>query len=78
MSQIKKAQARAPQQHLEELKVQLREALYLDLDDYGLVEQQGGEFTSTFPPPPTVTLALWNAPAAVTMIRNAIAPSSRK
>ncbi|HEY8118926.1 MAG TPA: EAL domain-containing protein [Methylophilaceae bacterium] len=34
--------------HIEELKAQLHEALYLDLDDYGLDEQAGGEFTSTF------------------------------
>ena len=48
MSQTRKSQTRAPQQHLEALKAQLREALYLDLDDYGLEEQQGGEFTSIF------------------------------
>lgn len=36
------------QPHLELLKHQLREALYLDLDDYGLEEQQSGEFSSTF------------------------------
>jgi EAL domain-containing protein (putative c-di-GMP-specific phosphodiesterase class I) len=48
MSQTKKLRPRAPQQHLEDLKAQLREALYLDLDDYGLEEQQSGEFTSTF------------------------------
>lgn len=48
MPQIKKSPPRAPQQHIEELKAQLREALYLDLDDYELEEQQSGEFTSTF------------------------------
>lgn len=34
--------------HVEQLKSQLREALYLDFDDFGLEEQEGGEFSSTF------------------------------
>jgi EAL domain-containing protein (putative c-di-GMP-specific phosphodiesterase class I) len=34
--------------HLEQLRLQLKEALLLDLDDYGLVEQSSGEFNSTF------------------------------
>ncbi|MCB5185087.1 EAL domain-containing protein [Methylobacillus gramineus] len=34
--------------HIEQLKIQLRESLYLDLDEYGLEEQQSGEFNSTF------------------------------
>jgi EAL domain-containing protein (putative c-di-GMP-specific phosphodiesterase class I) len=34
--------------HIEQLKLQLQEALYLDLDDFGLEEQECGEFTSTF------------------------------
>ena len=34
--------------HVEQLRLQLREALLLDLDDYGLVEQSTGEFNSTF------------------------------
>ncbi|MCB5186686.1 EAL domain-containing protein [Methylobacillus caricis] len=34
--------------HIEQLKTQLRESLYLDLDEYGLEEQQSGEFNSTF------------------------------
>lgn len=34
--------------HIEQLKSQLHEALYLDLDDFGLEEQEGGEFISTF------------------------------
>ena len=42
------SQRKPPHPHIEELKASLREALYLDLDDYGLDEQQGGEFTSTF------------------------------
>lgn len=33
---------------IETLKAQLREALFLDLDDYGLSEQNQGEFSSTF------------------------------
>lgn len=34
--------------HVEQLRLQLKEALLLDLDDYGLVEQSSGEFNSTF------------------------------
>lgn len=34
--------------HLEALRAQLREALFLDLDDYGLEEPEGGLFTSRF------------------------------
>jgi EAL domain-containing protein (putative c-di-GMP-specific phosphodiesterase class I) len=34
--------------HVEQLRLQLKEALQLDLDDYGLVEQSTGEFNSTF------------------------------
>jgi EAL domain-containing protein (putative c-di-GMP-specific phosphodiesterase class I) len=34
--------------HIEQLRLQLKEALQLDLDDYGLVEQSTGEFNSTF------------------------------
>lgn len=34
--------------HVEQLRLQLKEALLLDLDDYGLVEQSTGEFNSTF------------------------------
>lgn len=34
--------------HIEQLRLQLKEALLLDLDDYGLVEQSTGEFNSTF------------------------------
>jgi len=37
-----------PHLNIDELKTQLHEALYLDLDDYGLSEQKGGEFTSIF------------------------------
>lgn len=34
--------------HVEQVRLQLKEALLLDLDDYGLVEQSTGEFNSTF------------------------------
>jgi EAL domain-containing protein (putative c-di-GMP-specific phosphodiesterase class I) len=34
--------------NIDELKAQLHEALFLDLDDYGLTEQNGGEFSSQF------------------------------
>lgn len=34
--------------HVEQLRLQLKESLRLDLDDYGLVEQSTGEFNSTF------------------------------
>lgn len=34
--------------HIEQLRLQLKQALLLDLDDYGLAEQSTGEFNSTF------------------------------
>ncbi|MDZ4099041.1 MAG: EAL domain-containing protein [Methylophilaceae bacterium] len=34
--------------HVQTLKEQLQEALYLDLDEYGLDEPEDGEFTSSF------------------------------
>jgi EAL domain-containing protein (putative c-di-GMP-specific phosphodiesterase class I) len=34
--------------HVEQLRLELKETLQLDLDDYGLVEQSTGEFNSTF------------------------------
>ena len=36
------------QSHIEQLKLQLREALFLDLDDFGLEEQESNEFTACF------------------------------
>jgi EAL domain-containing protein (putative c-di-GMP-specific phosphodiesterase class I) len=36
------------QLHIEQLKNQLKDALYLDLDDFGLEEQAAGEFASTY------------------------------
>ncbi len=34
--------------HVEKLRLQLKDALLLDLDEYGLAEQSSGEFNSTF------------------------------
>lgn len=34
--------------YVEQLRLQLKEALQLNLDDYGLVDQSSGEFNSTF------------------------------
>jgi len=34
--------------HVEQLRLQLKESLLIDLDDYGLAEQSTGEFNSTF------------------------------
>ena len=34
--------------HIEQLRLQLKESLFLDLDEYGLAEQSTGEFNSTF------------------------------
>jgi len=34
--------------HVEQLRLQLKDALFLDLDEYGLAEQSSGEFNSTF------------------------------
>jgi EAL domain-containing protein (putative c-di-GMP-specific phosphodiesterase class I) len=34
--------------HVERLRLQLKQSLHLDLDDYGLAEQSTGEFNSTF------------------------------
>jgi len=34
--------------HVEQLRLQLKESLQLDLDEYGLAEQSTGEFNSTF------------------------------
>lgn len=34
--------------HVEQLRLQLKEALFLELEDYGLAEQSTGEFNSTF------------------------------
>jgi EAL domain-containing protein (putative c-di-GMP-specific phosphodiesterase class I) len=43
MAEIKIATA-----HIEQLRLQLKESLFLDLDEYGLAEQSTGEFNSTF------------------------------
>jgi EAL domain-containing protein (putative c-di-GMP-specific phosphodiesterase class I) len=34
--------------HVEQLRLQLKESLFLDLDEYGLAEQSTGEFNSTY------------------------------
>ena len=34
--------------HVEQLRLQLKESLFLDLEEYGLAEQSTGEFNSTF------------------------------
>ncbi|MES2499211.1 MAG: EAL domain-containing protein [Pseudomonadota bacterium] len=34
--------------HVEQLRLQLKESLFLELDEYGLAEQSTGEFNSTF------------------------------
>ena len=34
--------------HIEQLRLQLKESLFLELDEYGLAEQSTGEFNSTF------------------------------
>jgi EAL domain-containing protein (putative c-di-GMP-specific phosphodiesterase class I) len=47
MTQSKK-QPKVTPAHVEQLRLELKEALLLDLDDYGLAEQSTGEFNSTF------------------------------
>jgi EAL domain-containing protein (putative c-di-GMP-specific phosphodiesterase class I) len=42
------AEVKVAAPHVEQLRLQLKESLLLDLDDYGLVEQSSGEFNSTF------------------------------
>lgn len=37
-----------PNSHVEQLRLQLKDSLLLDLDEYGLAEQSTGEFNSTF------------------------------
>jgi EAL domain-containing protein (putative c-di-GMP-specific phosphodiesterase class I) len=37
-----------PNAHVEQLRLQLKDSLLLDLDEYGLAEQSTGEFNSTF------------------------------
>ncbi|MGZ8252912.1 MAG: EAL domain-containing protein [Methylophilaceae bacterium] len=41
-------QANIAATHIEQLRLQLKESLLLDLDDYGLAEQSTGEFNSTY------------------------------
>ncbi len=42
------AELKSTASHVEQLRLQLKESLFLDLDDYGLAEQSTGEFNSTF------------------------------
>ena len=42
------AKLKAVAPHVERLRLQLKQSLHLDLDDYGLAEQSTGEFNSTF------------------------------
>lgn len=42
------AQLKIATPHVEQLRLQLKQSLRLDLDDYGLVEQSTGEFNSTY------------------------------
>ncbi len=42
------AELKTTASHVEQLRLQLKESLQLDLDDYGLTEQFTGEFNSTY------------------------------
>ena len=42
------AQLKIATPHVEQLRLQLKQSLHLDLDDYGLLEQSTGEFNSTY------------------------------
>jgi len=48
MSDTKAVPATLVPNHVEQLRLQLKESLQLDLDEYGLAEQSTGEFNSTF------------------------------
>ena len=48
MSDSKPTSIKIAATHVEQLRLQLKESLFLDLDDYGLAEQSTGEFNSTF------------------------------
>lgn len=43
-----KQQLKIAPAHIEQLRLQLKESLFLELDEYGLAEQSTGEFNSTF------------------------------
>ncbi len=42
------AESKIASAHVEQLRLQLKESLQLDLDEYGLAEQSTGEFNSTY------------------------------
>ncbi|OQW69136.1 MAG: diguanylate phosphodiesterase [Proteobacteria bacterium ST_bin12] len=44
----KNKELRIAHTHIEQLRLQLKESLFLELDEYGLAEQSTGEFNSTF------------------------------
>jgi len=48
MSDTNAVPAKLAPNHVEQLRLQLKESLQLDLDEYGLAEQSTGEFNSTF------------------------------
>ena len=48
MAETKPTNIKIATTHVEQLRLQLKESLFLDLDDYGLAEQSTGEFNSTF------------------------------
>ena len=48
MSDTQAVPATLAPNHVEQLRLQLKESLQLDLDEYGLAEQSTGEFNSTF------------------------------
>jgi|GEM_PF-4319939 len=42
------AQLKIVRPHVEQLRLQLKQSLHLNLDDYELVDQSTGEFNSTY------------------------------
>jgi EAL domain-containing protein (putative c-di-GMP-specific phosphodiesterase class I) len=48
MAETKNKTLKIADTHIERLRLQLKESLFLDLDEYGLAEQSTGEFNSTF------------------------------
>ncbi|HSH54843.1 MAG TPA: EAL domain-containing protein [Methylotenera sp.] len=48
MSEPKTKNLKIAAPHVEKLRLQLKESLFLDLDEYGLAEQSTGEFNSTY------------------------------
>ena len=48
MQKNKVTTLKTPITHVEQLRLQLKESLFLEFEDYGLAEQSTGEFNSTF------------------------------